>query len=138
MRTEIVLEALGQSVRTRRGLVSDTKLHTDRGSQFSDREIKERCVHLKIVRSLGSTRTCYEHASAESFWSIFKHEYFYRHVFANMDELRAGIERYINWYNTKRRCTTIGNISPVKYELALLQVAKSASPSVYFGWGTSL
>jgi transposase InsO family protein len=75
MRTEIVLEALGQSVRTRRGLVADTKFHTE-PSQFSDREIKERCEHLKIVRSLGRTRTCYDHATAESFWPIFKHEYF--------------------------------------------------------------
>jgi transposase InsO family protein len=43
-----------------------------------------------------------------------------------MDELRAGIEWYINWYNNHRRCSTIGNVSPVSYELSLLQVAKSA------------
>jgi transposase InsO family protein len=58
MRTEIVLEALNQSVRTRRRLVADTIFHTDRGSQFSDGKIKERCEHLKIVRSMGRTGTC--------------------------------------------------------------------------------
>src|ERR1039458_10638543 len=46
MKTEIVLEALGQSVRTRRGLVAGTKFHTDRGSQFSDPTIKKRFKQL--------------------------------------------------------------------------------------------
>jgi len=66
MRTEIVLDALDQSVRTRRGLVAGTVFHTDL-AQFSDRKIKERCEHLKIVRSMGRTGTAYDHATAESF-----------------------------------------------------------------------
>ena len=47
-------------------------------------------------------------------------------MFANMGELRAGIAWHINWYNNDRRCSTIGNVSPVNYELSMLQVAKSA------------
>jgi putative transposase len=119
MRTEIVLDALGQSVLTRFGQTKGTVFHTDRGSQFSDRKVVEFCERMGLVRSMGATGSCFDHASAESFWSIFKHEYFYRHTFTTIRELRAGIDRYINFYNHQRRCTKAGNLSPIRYELTL-------------------
>ena len=138
MRTEIVLEALEQSVATRFGQVAGTVFHTDRGSQFSDRQGRG------LLRAASDWSapwerpgSCFDHASAESFWSIFKHEYFYRHTFATIDELRAGIARYINFYNHQRRCAKAGNLSPIRYELTLPHKQQAAITRVHYFWATS-
>ena len=126
MRTSLVLEALQQAISLRGDDLQGAIFHTDRGSQFTDRRVVELCEHNGIVRSMGKTGSCYDHATAESFWSIFKHEYFYRHVFGNMSELRAGVKSYMDFYNRKRRYSKIGNISPVGYELTLMESVRAA------------
>jgi transposase InsO family protein len=125
-RTKLVLDALSQAATTRFGQVTGTVFHTDRGSQFSDHKIVEFCDDIGLVRSMGATGSCYDHASAESFWSIFKHEYFYRHTFVTIEELRTGIATYINFYNHQRRCAKAGDISPIRYELALARKQQAA------------
>jgi len=126
MRAELVLEALANATTTRFDNCAGTIFHADRGSQFSDRKVEQFCADFGIVRSMGATGSCYDHASAESFWSIFKHEYFYRHAFATMEELRAGVAEYINFYNHRRRCAKASGMSPIRYELSLARLKQAA------------
>ena len=126
MRTEVVTDALEMAVRTRRGHVGGVIFHADRGSQFNDAKVVALCEKFDVLRSMGETGSCYDHASAESFWSIFKHEYFYRHVFVSVEQLKAGVADYVNFYNHQRRCQKAGGVSPIRYELSLARLNQAA------------
>ncbi len=98
--------------------------HTDRGGQFNDRDVIATCDRYGIVRSMGATGSCYDHATAESFWSTLKNEYYHRHVFATIADARRGVYAWIDgWYNARRRHSSIGYLSPLQYEHHLARQA---------------
>ena len=101
--------------------------HSDRGAHFISKNIVNQCNTMGVQRSMGATGCAYDHATAESFWSIFKHEFFCRHAFATLEELGAGIEGFIHRYNTHRGYSKIGYKTPLQYELEFHDNAAQAA-----------
>ena len=93
--------------------------HTDRRSQFSDAKVAAFCA-CQHVPLHGCQRSCYNHASAETFWSTFKHEYFCRYKLHDIDRITGpALPCTSTFYNHERPCTKAANLSPIGYELAL-------------------
>jgi transposase InsO family protein len=106
--------------------VAGTVLHSDRGGEFTGSLTVQACDRHGLRRSMGDTGICWDNSPAESFWSTFKHEYYYRHTFASRAELVAAVDNWIQRYNHQRRHSAVGMLSPIRYEQSLTGTANAA------------
>lgn len=119
MRTELVTRAVERAVFVRAHRCGGVILHSDRGSQYTAHDMALACATHGLRRSMGATGICWDNAGAESLWSTFKHECYYRHAFATKTELIAAVDNWMNFYNNQRRHSAIGMRSPIDYERTL-------------------
>jgi putative transposase len=68
-----------------------------------------------LTQSMSRKGNCLDNAAMESFFGTLKSEFFYLNKFANIDELQAGLKRYIHYYNHDRIKLKLKELSPVQY-----------------------
>ena len=105
------------AVATRGGDVEGMVFHHDRGSQYMGQDFRALCDKHKIAQSVGRIGSSQDNAAAESFWATLKRELVHRCRFATRAEARRAIIGWINHYNALRRHSSIGNVSPIEWEL---------------------
>ncbi len=120
---DMVTTAIEAAVAVRGGECRGTVLHSDRGGEYTANLTAQACFRHGLRRSMGATGICWDNSPAESFWSTFKHEEFYRHVYATKTELVAAIDNWIRFYNSMRRHSKLGMRSPSDYEKSLRAAA---------------
>jgi len=115
--TLLIINALKSAVlRTKK---SDTKviLHSDQGSQYSSYGYIIFLKHHNIVPSMSRRGNCYDNAVAESFFKTLKKELVRKYVFLTREIAASKIFEYIEmFYNSKRRHSYLGYISPNEFE----------------------
>ena len=80
-----------------------------------------------IVTSTGSAGDCFDNAMAESFFATLECELIARRSFQTQAEARMAIFRFIEgWYNTKRRHSALGYLSPNEFERRAAAPARQA------------
>ena len=126
MRTSLVIEALGHANIVSGGL-DGAIFHSDHGSVYTSSAFGARCSELGVIQSMGAVGTSADNAMAESFNSTLKREILRdRKVFANPLHCRQDVFRWCIRYNTRRRHSWCGQISPDAFEARSATITKAA------------
>ena len=113
----LVLEALQAALRTRQPRPGWLH-HSDRGSQYASRDYQSVLEQAGARCSMSRKGNCWDNAVVESFFHSLKTERIRHRHYRTRAEAYTDVHDYIErFYNRVRRHSTLGNISPVMYEL---------------------
>ncbi|WP_329449181.1 IS3 family transposase (plasmid) [Streptomyces sp. NBC_01426] len=119
LRTELVADALTAACHTRRP-TGPVIFHSDRGCQYTSRELATLAGGLGTMLSVGRTGQCWDNALAESFFSTLKNELGDSRPWPSRAAAHTAIFEWIeSWYNLHRLHGSLGYRSPAEYETAL-------------------
>ncbi len=116
LETGLCLDALRRALGHRTG-VDGLIHHSDRGVQYASARYRDALDAHGIECSMSRRANCWDNAVAESFFGTLKNELIYRRPWCTRKEARDAIGEYIEiFYNRIRRHSTIGSVSPAKFE----------------------
>jgi transposase InsO family protein len=116
LRTDLVEQALRNAIHARRpqpGVI----FHSDRGCQYTSAQYARLARDNQVRLSVGRKGQCWDNAVAESFFATIKTELLDRQPWPTKAMTHKAIFEYIEgWYNTRRRHSSLGYLSPATYE----------------------
>lgn len=104
--TPLVSSALRQAIETRRPSTEELLHHSDRGCQYTSDEYQRALRTMNITCSMSRKGCCYDNAVMERFFWSLKHEWTKFDTFADINEARLSVFRYIDtFYNSSSEYT---------------------------------
>jgi putative transposase len=86
--------------------------NTDQGAQFTADAFTTVLRNRSIAISMDGKGRCLDNVFVERLWRSLKYEEVYLHAYDNVAEARAGIERYLAFYNGRRPHMSLGYQTP--------------------------
>jgi len=91
--------------------------HSDRGSQYTGWAYLKALSEAKATSSMSRKGNCWDNAVVESFFASLKAEEVDGRVYATRLEARAAMFEFIEvFYNRQRRHSSLGFVSPARFE----------------------
>lgn len=116
MTSDLVCAALQMAVKSR-GCLAEVLCHFDRGSQYAGHLFQALLKRYGFVCSMSRRANCWDNAVAESFFHSLKVEAVYGENFKTRKDARIAIFDWLEgFYNNKRRHSTLGYVSPRRFE----------------------
>ena len=112
----LALAALQMAINTRRP-PGNLVHHSDRGSTYAAGDYRKALADRNIECSMSRKGNCWDNAVAESFFATLKRE---MNGADNLENRIIGtlqVQAFIEYYNSKRRHSSIGYKTPVEFEL---------------------
>jgi transposase InsO family protein len=127
MRTSLVQDALKAAL-AGRGSLRGAIFHADHGSVYTSKDYAKLCEQLGVTQSLGAVGTSADNALAESFNAALKRETLAgAATYADEASCRREVFRCAVRYNTRRRHSYLGQVSPNTYENKLAATIPEAA-----------
>ena len=89
--------------------------NTDQGSQFTSEDFTTPLRDRGIAISMDGKGRCLDNVFVERLWRSVKYEEVYLHAYADVTEARAGIGRYLAFYNAERAHQALGYQTPAAF-----------------------
>ena len=116
MRADLACEAFQNALDSRRDC-EGVIFHSDRGSQYGSKKFRTLLSGIKARQSMSARANPYDNAWTESFMGTLKNEMLQNGVFLDESDARTELFAYIDgYYNTCRKHSSLGYLSPSKFE----------------------
>lgn len=116
MKESLVVAAFRSAIKLR-GPSVDLTHHTDRGGQYAGKEYRRLLQRAGMRQSMSRAASCYDNAFMESCFGTIKTE-LEMEYYESQTAARREVGKYIAYYNTRRRHSSLGYLAPEQFELS--------------------